>query len=139
MTRSKIIEPSKTSDALSEESEEHKDNSPFKEQESKEKYDSDGHPTYFENEQHWPDHDKGRTRSGRNFGKSSSSDSDSNSSDHSTQPAEGKAYSCLAMEQDKAEEAFNIEMAATYAATPPLDASAATGQHLEACYPRSVR
>ena len=110
LTRSKITEPSKTSDALSEESEELKDNSPFKEQESKERDDSDGHPTYFENEQHWPDHDKGRTRSGRNFGKSSSSDSDSSSSDHSTQPAEGKAYSCLAMELDKAEEAFNLEM-----------------------------
>ena len=134
LTRSKATEPSNTSDVLSDKSEEHKDNSPSNEQESKAEPDSDGHPTYFDNEQHWPDHNKGQTRSGRNFGRTSSSDSDSSPSDHSTQTAEGKvAYSCLAMEQDIAEEAFNLEMAATYAATPPLDASEATGQHLEAC------
>ena len=133
LTLNKSTKSSNSSDAMSDKSEEHKDNSPSKDQESKAEPDSDGHPTYFDNEQHWPDHDKGRTRSGRSFGKSTS-DSDSSSSDHATQPAEGKmAYSCLAMEQDAAEEAYNLEMAATYAATPPLEASEATGQHLEAC------
>ena len=34
---------------------------------------------------------------------------------------------------DEAEEAFNLEMAATYAATPPLDASEGTKHYLEAC------
>jgi len=126
---------SKSTPPSDHENEESKDNSPSQDQESKAKPDSDDHPIYFENEQHWPDHEKGQTRSGKHFGKppTSTSDSDASPSDHSDKDECQEAYSCLAMELDIAEEAYNMEMAAAYAATPPLEASESTEKHLEDC------
>ena len=114
---------------MSDGSEEHKDNSPSKIKSPRQSLTLIA-TTYFDNEQHWPDHDKAE----RLWTTSAN-----------PPPTLIRAHRIMRSNQLRAKwptaaspwsktppKKPKLKMAAAYAATPPLEASEATGQHLEA-------